>query len=457
MRKIIFITLFSNAFILGAQQVYENDDSTSLLHAFKNGKTSGQFRYYFSATDNTKHLTDYYAHALSGAFKFETTPIHKMQLGVGGSFIFNLGSSNLKLPDPETNQMNRYEIGLYDIEEPGNKYNIKRLEELYLKYQNNVFIIKAGRQFVNTPFINLQDGRMRPTGVEGLWLEANPFKSIEVEAGFITAISPRSTTRWFSPGNSIGVYPQGVNVNGVKHDYASNIKSNGIALIGIDTKIGKLNLQLWEQYAENVFNTIMLQVDYKTTLESNFWFGGIQLIRQEALNDGGNEDAAKTFFEKGGKALTFGSRAGFNVNEWKASINYNRITSKGRYLMPREWGKDPFFTFMPRERNDGFGGVHAYVIKAEHQYKKLLKSSLAVGYFNLPPVENFYLNKYSLPAYYQLNMDVRYDFKGVLKGLEAHALYVHKWNAEKNNNEQYKNIFNKVDMSLYNFIVNYSF
>jgi hypothetical protein len=271
----------------------------------------------------------------------------------------------------------------------------------------------------------------------------------------ITAISPRSTTRWFSPGESVGVYPQGVNVTGTKHDYASNIKSKGIALIGIDGKIGKWNLQLWEQYAENIFNTIMLQADYKTNLEGNYLFGGIQLIKQDALNEGGNEDPSKTYFEKGGKSLTFGSRAGVKISEWETSFNYNRITKKGRYLMPREWGKDPFYTFMPRERNDGFGDVHAYVFKTQHQYKKQVKSSIGFGYFNLPSVDNYFFNKYALPSYYQLNLDVRYEFKGALKGLEAHALYVRKWNADNAQNLNY--LFNKVDMNLYNFILNFDF
>jgi hypothetical protein len=456
MKKIIFITLFLNVSILGAQQVYENDDSTSLLHAFKTGTTSGQFRYFFSATDNTKHLTDYYAHAISGALKFETAPFYKIQLGVGGSFIFNLASSNLILPDPETNQMNRYEIGLFDLEDPLNKYNIKKLEELYLKYHNHNVLIKAGRQFINTPFINLQDGRMRPTAVEGLWVEATPVKAIKIEGGYLTAISPRSTTRWLNPGKSIGVYPQGLNINGVKNDYATNINSKGIALVGLNSKIGKWNLQLWEQYTINVFNSMMLQAEYHSSEENNHWFGGVQFIKQDAVNDGGNEDSSKTYFEKGGKGLTFGGRVGLKTDEWETSFNYNRITSKGRYLMPREWGKDPFFTFMPRERNDGFGDVHAYVFRTEHQYKKQLKSSLALGYFNLPSVDNYYLNKYALPSYYQLNFDMRYNFKDKLKGLQAHGLYVRKWKAGKNA-MNYNYIFNKVDMDLYNFIVNYTF
>ena len=30
------------------------------------------------------------------------------------------------------------------------------------------------------------------------------------------------------------------------------------------------------------------------------------------------------------------------------------------FLMPREWGREPFYTFLPRERNEGLGGVNAW-------------------------------------------------------------------------------------------------
>ena len=32
--------------------------------------------------------------------------------------------------------------------------------------------------------------------------------------------------------------------------------------------------------------------------------------------------------------------------------------------MPREWGKEPFYTFLPRERNEGLGNIHAFTVKA---------------------------------------------------------------------------------------------
>ncbi|MFZ1261643.1 MAG: OprD family outer membrane porin, partial [Chitinophagaceae bacterium] len=203
-------------------------DSTSLLSAFKRGHVSGHFRYYFMATQNKGDLTDYYANAVGGGIRFETAKFKNFQLGVSGFFVFNVGSSDLAIPDTKTNQLNRYEIGLFDIEDPTNKKDIDRLEELFIKYHIKNSTITFGKQLLNTPFINLQDGRMRPTEVEGLWAEINGIKKVQLQAGYLYGISPRSTVKWFKVDESIGLYPAGVNENGTKSGYAGNLNSKGI-------------------------------------------------------------------------------------------------------------------------------------------------------------------------------------------------------------------------------------
>ena len=125
--------------------------------------------------------------------------------------------------------------------------------------------------------------------------------------------------------------------------------------------------------------------------------------------------------------------------------------------MPREWGRDPFYTFLPRERNEGFGDVNAYVLKVEYKLpKQRVKLNVGAGYFDLPSAYNFKLNKYGMPSYTQLNVDLRYEFEGVLKGLESQLLYVYKAKAgDEVLNEKY--IINKVNMNMVNLVLNYHF
>jgi hypothetical protein len=435
------------------------EDSRSLLHAFKNGQVHGHFRYYFMATNNKPGLTDYYANALGGGIKYETAPFRGFQLGVSGFFVFNIGSFDFSKPDPSTGQINRYEIGLFDVGDPSNKDDIDRLEELYLKYNWKKSHITLGKQLINTPFINLQDGRMRPTEVGGVYGEINDFRNTKIEGGFFYEISPRSTVRWYSIGESIGIYPVGVNLDGSKSDHKGNLESNGIAMLGLSHKFSKkFSAQLYNLYVENIFNSALLQADFTYPLhDSAKLVAGLQYIRQDAIREGGNADPSKTYFTKGGMSQSFGAKLGWEKKRWQASLNYNRITADGRYLMPREWGRDPFFTFMPRERNEGLGDVHAVVVKAGYSIPKLrLKTQAGFGYFDLPEVTNFALNKYGLPSYTQLNIDVRHAFAGLLKGLEAQLLLVYKGKLG-NSYDNNKYVINKVDMSLYHLVLNYHF
>ena len=155
--------------------------------------------------------------------------------------------------------------------------------------------------------------------------------------------------------------------------------------------------------------------------------------------------------------MSFGTKIAWKNKAWETSLNYNRITQEGRYLIPREWGRDPFFTFLPRERNEGFGDLDAIMAKVNYNIPESgFKTSVAAGYYHLPDVKNYALNKYGLPSYTQINTDIRYTFAKSLKGLEAQFLLV----AKLNNGETYGNsklIINKVNMLQSNFVLNYHF
>jgi hypothetical protein len=434
-------------------------DSGSILGAFKGGKVQGHFRYFFMNTINEGSLTDYYANAAGGGLRFETAKFHNFQFAISGFYIFNIGSSDLTKPDPISGQFNRYEIGLFDLAAPLNKGDIDRLEEFYLKYHFNKSALIIGRQLLNTPFVNLQDGRMRPTGTDGLWAEINEIKGLKIEGGWLYAISPRSTTKWYTIGETIGIYSAGLNPDGTPSKYPNNIKSNGVALMGIKTNLTKhLKLQVWDMYTENVFNTAMLQSDLVVPIknETNFIFAA-QIIKQDAVNYGGNQDQSASYFLKDGRSLSFGAKLALKNKTWETSLNYNRITAEGRYLVPREWGRDPFFTFLPRERNEGFGDMHAIMAKLDYKLPKSgFKTSLAAGYYKLPDVKNYAMNKYGLPSYTQINTDFRYTFAKALKGLEAQLLLV----AKINGGETYGNskmVINKVNLFQTNFVLNFHF
>ena len=136
--------------------------------------------------------------AVGGGLRYESAAFHGFSMGVSGFYIFDAGSSDLAKKDAASGQANRYEIGLFDVTDPENLNEINRVEEFFIKYRKAATRITFGRQLINTPFINLQDGRMRPTAVEGVWLETSVGMKHQFQGGWLYGIAPRGTSKWYS-------------------------------------------------------------------------------------------------------------------------------------------------------------------------------------------------------------------------------------------------------------------
>ena len=246
-------------------------DSNNLLHRFQTGNFHGHIRSFFSSQFNQQSEPEY-AQAIGGGIQFKTQPIRHLSAGVSGFFVFNAFSSDLTQPHPLSKTYNRYEIGLFDITDPANKNDLDRLEELFVEYQKKKLTITFGKQLINTPFINLQDGRMRPTEVQGIWGQYKT-KSIKIYSGWLTQFSPRSTVRWYSTAGSIGLYSVGVNTDGSPSGYKNQLRSSGVALLGAEIRLGKkYQLQIWNQLTENIFNSNLLQLEKLPDRSSGLYY-----------------------------------------------------------------------------------------------------------------------------------------------------------------------------------------
>ena len=430
-------------------------DSSNLLYRFQMGSMHGHLRTFFSSTDNKNSAVEY-AQAIGGGIQFISKPLYNFHVGVSGFFVYDAFSSDLTKPHPLSNSFNRYELGLFDITDPANKTDIDRLEELYIQYQKTNLTVTVGKQLLNTPFINLQDGRMRPTEVQGVWGQYEHKKN-KFYGGWLNRFSPRSTVEWYKTGESIGIYSVGVNTDGSKSGYKDALESKGVALIGTELDLrNNFQLQVWNQYVENIFNSSLLQVDKIPSTNAPYYYG-LQIVRQNVVNNGGNEAVEKTYFNPSQSSLVIGARIGKKLGQWDHSFNFTRITKQGRYLMPREWGRDPFYTFLLGERNEGNGDLNAYVIKSKYTAKKIpLKINLGIGYYDLADIKDYAMNKYGFPAYMQYNIDTRYAFSGFWKGWELQVIYFYK-DAVADTYDNPKYYINKADMGHFNLILNFHF
>ncbi|MCX8147996.1 MAG: OprD family outer membrane porin [Thermaurantimonas aggregans] len=452
--KFLFLVLsFSYAF---AGTV--DTTQSSLQNFFKRGKMSGHMRNYFMATNNYGPLTDYYSLAVGAGIGYQMPEFKGFSTGFSGFFLFNVWSNDLGSIDTLGKGRSRYELGNFDFQDPGNRNNLERLESLFLKYRYRKTSLTIGRQNLLTPFINPQDGRMRPSLQDAFWLDVQELKWLEFRAGYIYGMSPRSTVNWFTVGKSIGVYPVGKGVDGNPSGYRNWVESKYVFLGNLQIKpFNSLKINYWFYHVDNVFNLHFVQTDlnYPFSSDRASVIAGLQYGIQSSSGNGGNSNQAKAYLLPGHSSGFISSRLGMRWLNKTFSLNYTHIFDRDRFLFPREWGIEPFYTFMARERNEGSANTHAFTFRSEYQLNNTLRTGAAFGYFLMPDVLNFRQNKNGMPSFNQLNLFLNYSFKGYLNGLNLQALYVYKGLAgETYNDLQY--VFNRVMMSNYNLIVNYS-
>lgn len=437
---------------------YEAADSNNLLQALKRGHLRVQFRHFFMATRNAPGLSDYYADAVGVGIHYQTRAFHHIRLGLSGYFIYNLFSADLGRPDPQTGAANRYEIGLFNITNPSTKHPVNRPGEFYLNYQHGTTCITLGRQLIQTPFINPQDSRMLPTAVEGVYAASNA-KHIQLEAGWLYRIAPRSTAKWYRTGNSIGLYPQGVTVLGTAGNYLHHIRSAGIGISGLHwPPDSSMHLQVWELYADRLFNTVLVQAQKKWSAGAGRkWLIAVQYIRQDQLTDGGNAEALLTYFPDQPAVHIIGIRSGWENSRLQWTVNYTRITAAARFTLPREWGTEPLFTYLSRERNEGYGDVSAVntVLKADFEQAHL-RTEIGYAHYYLPDIHEYALSKYGVPSYRHLKLYADYSFHRLLKGSDLGFLFVYKGALHTTSTSMRAKI-NKVNMTSYNLIMNFRF
>jgi hypothetical protein len=431
----------------------KSSKKNSLLTILRNGNFQGKIRLFSSVTLNEGELSDYYANVVGINLRYETNKFHGFQLGINGYYGFNLVSSDLTKKDPTTNATNRYELGLFDIEDATNKFRLNRLDEMFISYAWKMSRVKLGYQSLNTPLINQQDGRMNPTQVAGIWGNYFLTQKFEFQGGFITHVSPRSTTSWYKVEDAIGINSQGIDPTGISGNYHHHISSKGIAVLGMKyNQDPRFSFQIWDYFLENIHNSIYS--DFKLRINND----AIQpwvIYGQGMIQNGGAFRSQNTYTSSNYFSSAWGIKLSKKFRNFETFLAFSRINKGDEFLFPREFGREPFFTFMPRERLEGSANTNAFVGSVNYT-KNNWKADLKMGYYKLPNATDFAFNKYGLPSFLQTNFSVKYAFDKFLKGLNIECLLVYK----KAMPEQFlapKYYINKVNVFNGSLVLNYQF
>ncbi|MBU2902210.1 OprD family outer membrane porin [Maribacter dokdonensis] len=421
----------------------------------KKGTLSGQWRTYYMMTSNKGELKDFNALATGGKLKYQYNLLENLEIGGALYNSTNLGLQDLAIPDVTTGRISRYEEGLFDRLDLENDA-VFLLGELYAKYKLNKHTFTLGRMKINTPLINPEDGRMIPTLVQGFWYHFSAEKA-KFQLGVLNEIAPRSTGEFFDIGESIGTYPVGRNIYGNTSGYGSNTESDYVLMANAEFKLSKeFSVNVWNQYVDNVFNAVYikpkLKVSKTISLEGEW-------LHQNKVGDGGNTIDSLRYYNQNSSDI-LGLKIGYKSKVGLLSLGYDRILPNGQFLSPREWGREDLFSFQKRERSEGSADNHALVFNYVNTSNLIdeelnLKTILSVGKHWKGSVTDATLNKYALPDYIHINLDVFFTIKK-LKHLRPELLITSKIaNGNIPNNPNL--YFNKVDMFHLDLILNYNF
>jgi len=428
----------------------ENDSlkTNRIVTYFKGGQLFGQVRNFTMSTINQGELHDYYANATGVSIHYETKPWKGLKAGINGIFVYKTFSNDLLEIDSHTGKSSSYEKQLFDIDNPGNYDDLVRLEQLYLDYQFKKWNTTLGKMEVESPIVNVHDGRMMRKVYSGLKSEYSSAKWHGYGA-WIWKASPRSTTHWYTVGESIGLNNNGCLPDGFPASYKNYISSKGLGILGLEAKTDhKLTFSAWNYFLENVSNTVLINPTYR---DSNLFIGAMYLY-QSGIKNGGNEQLEHTYFHPSLETHAISGRAAYTLKNHTLQLNATHVFKGGNFIFPRELGMDPFYTFISRSQIEGFGDVYATTL-AYIWEKKRWNIGAHWNYVHSSTDPRF--NKYDIPSYHQFNLDIKFAFSKHLEGLELRYLLVYRKSVE--DNLTYLQTFNKVNFIQNNLILNFNF
>lgn len=457
------VVLVLSFFVSSFSQHHEESvsDSASNEKLFGERLKTGHFEFhlrsFYMHTENQEGLLDYSTWGTGAGLGYFSPRWKGLGVGFSGFFVFRHFENNLTIPDPATGLSNRYELTLFDVHHPENHHDMDRLEEFYLSYEKEKFSAWFGRHHFESPFLNASDNRMRPNLFSGLSAEYQLGK-LRLTGAWFTHMISRGSLEWLSIEESVGFYPSGRNPVGSVEDYHHHLESKGIGVFGIEYQTKETQLKSWTYLAEGIFAASFAEATGSRSLgKKNMFVYGAQGFYQTAVGDGGNPDPAKAYTLPDEYTFGGGFRGGINFGHSELTLNYLGISDSGRFLFPREWGREKFFVSLQRERFEGLGGVHAIGVLYDQMFiHDKLKVTLGASHVQTPDLENVSLNKYGLPNYYHFTGLIDYRFSGFFKGLDLQFLVAYK-NEDRDQEIPLEYVINRVNMTNYNLILDYRF
>jgi hypothetical protein len=301
---------------------------------------------------------------------------------------------------------------------------------LYIQYKYKSVLARVGKLDINQgPLFLKRDGRMNPFLYQGLWIDVFQKFNTNFHFGWINGVSPRGSINWFTLENAIGLNNNGIVPDGQKANYYQQTPIKGIGVVGIDKKFGThLNVKLWNYFYHRIMNTVWIESEYKL----NNLKLGVQFAHQNPSKFQESLAYNNRYIQPDERANVVSTQVGYVINNMEFSASYLHSFSGGRFLFPRELGREDFYVSQPRAWIDGFGNSNVYMLRWKYKPSFFKHSSvdLRLSKIESPGLDHLEFNKYKLRSFYQSTLLIRKKMSGKLDGLSFELLYIARIQAE---------------------------
>lgn len=411
-------------------QAMVSDSSVHNLGEFcSRGHVHGHFRNYFMATVHPGIRRDFWTNATGGSFGYQSAIWKGFQFGIKGIFTYKTLSSDLLPNDSLDLPGAMWELQLYDVTRPTKGDDLDRLEELFLRYYYKPeSFVEYGKLDINEgPLLLRRDGRMKAFVYKGLWANHRFKNNSLLKYGFIQSVSPRGMTEWYPLNEAIGINNNGLQPDGSQAHYHEKSNTRGLAVLGItDLRLGGWTFQAWNYYFDRISDMTWLEGNY----EGGQFFGGLQYVAQFALPHQATLDYAERYMQPDEEAHVLSGKAGMHFGTIDISANVLHAFGTGRFLFPKELGRENFFVSQSRSRIDGLGDSQVYMLRIKTNHKegwaKNILADVRLSYFDLPSRKEPRFNKYEYSSFYQGSLLFSYHFPKAFEGMEFVFMYTTK-------------------------------
>jgi hypothetical protein len=284
---------------------------------------------------------------------------------------------------------------------------------------------------------------------QGAWLHLNFDSPHKLDLAWLNRFSPRSSYDWFDFDEAFGLVNQGFQPNGEAAIYKGFYPTQGVAIFNYGYINHNFNFHVY--IFDKISNIVWLEADYvyKT------YKLGLQYAHSQALSYGEQLDEVNRYMQPDERANVLSSKLSWFTPKWEVSAAYTKAFDTGRFLFPKELGRDHFYTSIPRSRLEGLGGVDVFTLRVDYQLSKP-NLHFGVSYQDLSgaEVQRFQLNKYNIDSTRQFNTQITFEPEGFFKGLHLDLLWVYRTNKT---NEQQDLFFNRSNFHQINLVTNFYF